>query len=73
MDVLKKKLKGKKNSSKYNMTSDARVSNQSVPNHASEDMIFIAGFPDNIVVVQEKMRGEVKSRSPMSNTQWRSA
>ena len=44
---------------------------QSVLNHVSEDMIFItiisaiyhkeeifiAGLPDNIVVVQEKMRG----------------
>ena len=53
------------------MTSVARISNQSVPNHVSEDMIFltipsaiyhkeeifIAGLPDNIVVVQEKMRG----------------
>ena len=39
------------------MTSDARMSNQSVPNHASEDMIFIVGLPDNIVAIQEKMRG----------------
>ena len=36
------------------MTSDARMSNQSVPNHASEDMIFIAGLPDNIVVIYKR-------------------
>ena len=63
------------------MTSVARISNQSVPNHVSEDMIFItipsaiyhkeeifiAGLPDNIVVVQEKMRGWGVKRLPQSN------
>ena len=60
---LERKTEMKK--TKYNVTSVARISNQSVPNHVSEDMIFItipsaiyhieeifiAGLPDNIVVV----------------------
>ena len=37
---LERKTERKK--TKYNVTSVARISNQSVPNHASEDMIFIA-------------------------------
>ena len=41
MDVLKEKLTGNF-ISKFNVTSAARILNQSVPNHASEDKIFIA-------------------------------
>ena len=47
------------------MTSVAKTSsNQLVPVHASEYIIFIAGLPDNIVVVQEKMMGGGQKQKP---------